>query len=139
MKYQVLAGKCLQQLAKEAHISFILLSFIPPEVLFLLYKVYFLPLCTSPWQLETFSSREHANVRVCVLVKCSVIKQHYVMPQEMLAEDKHWCHGYLFSSYLIDPITHLQAHTHKHTHSLGKCAFICTHSIHDYMQVFMGF
>lgn len=62
MKYQVLAGKCSQQLAKEAHSLFIKLSFIPLEVLFLLYKFYLLPLFTSPWQLETFSSREDVNV-----------------------------------------------------------------------------
>lgn len=55
MKSQVLAGKCLQQQEKETQIPFILLSFIPPKVLFFLYKVYRLPLFTSSWQLETFS------------------------------------------------------------------------------------
>lgn len=70
MKCQVLAGKCLQQQQKETHIPFILLSFIPTEVLsFFLYKVYPLPLFTSRWQLETFS-----YVRMCVCVYICVCK-----------------------------------------------------------------
>lgn len=57
------------------------------------------------------------------------------MPQEMLAEDKHWSRWYLFSSYLIAQNT--QPHTHiQYTH-LGN-VHSYTHSIHDYMQVFMA-
>lgn len=50
------------------------------------------------------------------------------MPQEMLAEDKHWSRWYLFSSYLIP-------------HTLGKHAFTHTltntNTIHESMQLFM--
>lgn len=54
------------------------------------------------------------------------------MPQEMLAEDKHWSHWYLFSSYLTAQNTHPHTNTH-----LGNMHSY-THSIHDFMQVFMS-
>ena len=56
------------------------------------------------------------------------------MPQEMLAEDKHWSRWYLFTSYLIahtlgkHAFTHTHTHTHIHTHKqtpfMIKCNFL---------------
>lgn len=46
----------------------------------------------------------------------------YVMPQEMLPEDKHWSHWCLFSVYFISP----NVHTITHTHTLGGCLLAYT-------------
>lgn len=123
MNCQGLAGESLQRLqhrGEETQVPFIPFSFIP-------FSSF------SPHSESIFCHYLHFPIRwkhlpsvcvsVCVFLKSLVIKQHYVIPQEMLAEDKHWSPWYFL---LILP--HGSEYTHRHVHTLEKRVFTNMHT-----------